>query len=89
MGFFDSLYDANGDEWQTKAYGRGMRRFEIGDKLPAAPLDHQVEVLGGPRGPRWDQSRDSFATVRNCHLDALPVERDESLPLLDYTGHWL
>lgn len=81
MGMFDSLYDANGNEWQTKAFSCNLVDYRIGDRLSDAG-DYQVEVLGGPR----PGSVDSFATVRAGVLAEVPADRDHSLLLLDYYG---
>lgn len=84
MGMFDSLYDADGNEWQTKAFDCNLDRYEVGDVMLASVDDFQVEVLGGVRGL---PSQDSFATVRGRRLAAVPDQRDESLPLMDYHGY--
>lgn len=83
MGMFDSLYDSDNNEWQTKAFGCALTEYNIGDRLPALPADFQVEVFGGPSG---QASRDAYATIRGGVLIAVPVERDASLPLMDYYG---
>lgn len=81
MGMFDSFYGARGDEWQTKALGRGLRRYNVGDEVRSPVPDCQFKVIGG-RGPYpW-----RFATVRGGRLEAVPVDRDETLPLIDYAG---
>lgn len=86
MGMFDSLYDAQGHEWQTKAYDCILARYDIGDEVPPSHgslTDYQVRVLGGP----GEGFQDSFATVRDGRLSELPADRDYSLPLLGYFGH--
>jgi len=89
MGMFDSLYDSNGHEWQTKAYDCILERFQIDQPMPheslGTPLPdaYQVAVLGGPCGCH---SEDSWATVRDHILVAVPAERDPSLPRVDYHG---
>ncbi|MFQ6157669.1 hypothetical protein ACLMMA_14515 [Micrococcus luteus] len=84
---FDSMYDAGGHEWQTKAFGNILERWELGDEMPnTGTATYQVEVLGGPG--KWDTALDSLATVRDGHLASIGDERDESLPLLDYYGDW-
>lgn len=88
MGMFDSFYDGNGNEWQTKAYFCNLNQYLVGEAVPLVePYDlptYQVEVLGG-----FDEVpyTESFATVRNGFLTAVPAERDSSLPLLNYSGH--
>lgn len=90
MGMFDSLYDADGEEWQTKAFYCGLAVYRIGETLPrdifpeSYPTTYQVEVLGDPE-PR--QFVHSFATVRRGVLTAVPADRDPALPLLNYSGH--
>jgi len=85
MGMFDSMYDEGGDEWQTKAFGRTLRRWGIGDRIEG-PVDGdwQVEVFGGPIG---QPARAAYATIRDGHLDAVGVERDAALPLVDYNDY--
>lgn len=85
VGMFDSLYDRDDNEWQTKAYTRSLDEFRVGDLLPdlltGEPTDYQVDILGGD-GP----CRHSLATVRDNRLVAIDVERDPRLPLVDYGG---
>jgi len=88
MGMFDSFYDNAGNEWQTKAYVCDLERFVVSGPVPLVhPYDlptYQVEVLGGPnRNP----SQDGFATIRDGYVESVPAERDNTLPLLDYSGH--
>lgn len=84
MGMFDSLFDTKGNEWQTKAFGCILDRFEIGDRIVSVG-DFQVEVCGGEDPP----FEDSFATIRAGVLAAVPVDRDPQLPLMDYHGYIL
>jgi len=86
MGMFDSFLDAAGNEWQTKALGRSLTRYKIGDAVNAPPLDHQMQILGGPSNKT---DRHSFATIRNGRLAEVPAERDEALPMVDYFGNWV
>ena len=85
MGMFDTLYDKNGEGWQTKAFGRQLADFEIGDRLPDLdPLtetSYQVAVLGGR-----DDFIESLATVRDGVLVEVPDVRRPELPLMDYVG---
>ena len=84
MGMFDSLYDATGIEWQTKALNCELDRYRIGDRI--GPLfTYQAKVLGGPRG---EDSRYAYATIRDGALVEVPAGRDETLPLLGYYGGW-
>lgn len=83
MGMFDSLYDANGEEWQTKAYACLLDQYEIGDKIDASDATYQVEVLGEVEG-EWV---DSFATVENGILTAVPANRNPAMRLHNYSGH--
>lgn len=80
MGMFDSFYGKNNDEWQTKALGRSLDRWDIGDPVPV-PFDCQMEGIGD--GPGWQVG---FATIRGGLLIEVPAERDESLPLIPYAG---
>lgn len=86
MGMFDRFYDGKGREWQTKAYGRNLDSYEVGDPVNSPPIPYQVEVFGGRTNDA--EPRDAFATVRHGRLASVPDERDESLPLLGYTGVW-
>ena len=91
MGMFDSFYDDAGNEWQTKAYIRNLDVFRVGDPVPnefpeTYPKTYQVEILGG------EDSRpcvDSFATVISGVLVSINDERDTTLPLINYSGHWV
>lgn len=84
MGMFDSLYDAQSNEWQTKAFDRLLDSYGIGDEVPTYGVTtFQVEILGGTDEPPFIQS---LATIRDGRLVSLPDERDESLPLMDYSG---
>lgn len=87
MGMFDRLYDDGSNEWQTKAFGRLLHSYRIGDRLPCLPTVFQVEIMGGPivDGAR---SRDSYATVRDGVLASVDDPRDKGLPLLDYYGDY-
>lgn len=86
MGMFDSVYDAAGNEWQTKAFDRLLREYRVGDDVPGPPIDFQFEVYGGPLGAA--RPADSYGTVRAGVLVEVPAERDRSLLLVDYRGHW-
>lgn len=91
MGMFDSFYEGEREtyevEWQTKAYGRNLDVFWIGDRVP--PLDgcdtYQVEILGGRRDR--DKSTNSLATIVEGKLFSLDNERAHPLPLFNYSGH--
>jgi hypothetical protein len=85
MGMFDSFYDAKGIEWQTKALGRSLDRFDIGDYVPGPPIDYQAEVIGGPLTERGQWK---FATIRGGYLASAGDDRDESLPLMEYSSGW-
>jgi hypothetical protein len=92
MGMFDSLYDKNGIDWQTKAFECLLTRYDIGSTITAEKLTFQVEVLGEPEPRQWPERGvcvDSYATIRDGILTEVPAARDESLPLQDYSGHWL
>ena len=86
MGMFDSMYDHDGNEWQTKAYGRTLERYELGDEVPDldgwTPDIYQVKVLGGP----GEGLNHGFATVQDGVLVEIPSARDAALPLADYFG---
>ena len=82
MGMFDSLNDAEGVEWQTKAFDCDLDRWTIGDRIATDedyPATYQVEVIGGVP---WN----ALATIRDGVLVAVPTERDKSLPLVGYHG---
>lgn len=88
MGMFDSLYDADGNEWQTKAFDCGLYSYRAGDVLPddeTGPItDYQVRVIGD--GPDYAMN---YATVHQGALTEVPAERDPTSPLLDYHGGWI
>lgn len=93
MGMFDSMYDDQNNEWQTKAFGRQLDRFHVGDAVPhpsgiawPAPPAYQISVFGG--APVHEAQKDGYATIRKGDLAAVPDERDDSLPLIDYHGGW-
>jgi len=79
---FDSMYDARGREWQTKAFGRSLHSWRIGDTIESEVPSFQAKVLGSMEG----QSGFTLATVRDSTLVQLPAPRDPSLPLIDYGG---
>ena len=85
MGLFDSFYDAQGNEWQTKAFACLLDCYNIGDAVPSPPIDYQVSVLGGEHG----HSEFACATIRDGHLAAVPDKRNENLPLLEHGGVWI
>lgn len=94
MGMFDSMYDAQNHEWQTKAFGCVLDRFREGDPVPhpngvawPSPPAYQVKVYGGPRFTEPARG-DAFATIADGVLTAIPAERHEHLPLVDYHGGW-
>ena len=87
MGMFDSLYDAEGNEWQTKAFGRTLHRYEVGDEITKAPpIAYQIIVLGPCAS---DDSDYAWATIRDGRIEAVPVERDLTLPHTNYSGDWI
>lgn len=93
MGMFDSMYDDQNNEWQTKAYDCALDRFREADPMPhpkgiawPAPSAYQVRVFSG--SPFHEAQKDAYATIRNVVLESVPDERDESLPLIDYHGGW-
>lgn len=86
MGMFDSFYGADGSEWQTKALGRSLDRWEIGDSVPGPPIDYQAEVIGG-RGTS-ERGHWSFVTMRAGKLASVNDVRDPALPLLLYGREW-
>lgn len=88
MGMFDSMWDADGMEWQTKAFDCGLAGYQVGDELPFIGTDtYQVEIFGGAKWP--GQDADSYATIRDKRLISINDERDETLPLLGYHGDWI
>lgn len=89
MGMFDSFYDADGHEWQTKAFDCELDVWRIGDSFTAdCGLSFQVYVLGstGSTLNGTYETFESLATIRDGVVAAVPDERDESLFLLDYSG---
>lgn len=87
MGMFDSLYSADGIEWQTKAFSRTLITYAIGEPMPVAMFDnYQMQVIGGEHGDPYSWS---CATILDGKLVKVPDDRDEQLPLLEYSGSWL
>lgn len=85
MGMFDSMIDARGREWQTKAFGRTLERWRIGDRVPADDADFQAKVIGDEAfGYEY-----ALVTVRGGVLTEVPAERDPQLLLVDYGGGYL
>ena len=85
MGMFDSLYDAEGREWQTKALACLLTRYEIGDEIEGPPIDHQMQVLGdGESNWCW-----GYATIRGGRLVEINRGRDITLSLREYSSGWL
>lgn len=82
MGMFDRMYDADGNEWQTKAFGRALDEWHIGDTIPTEVADFQVECMAEIDG----KFVDSLATVLDCELVELPAERQPALALISYGG---
>lgn len=85
MGMFDSIYDAQGNEWQTKAYNRLLDTYRIGDEMPGPSRTYQVEILGGPAD---EKARDSYAIVEDGILAKVDVARIKSFDLLSRHGNW-
>ena len=90
MGMFDSFYDDQGREWQTKAFDRALDEWRVGDPFPADGLvSFQVEVIGDAQGSTFDgtyRTRDAIVTIRNNVVTEVPADRDPALPLLGYGG---
>jgi hypothetical protein len=84
MGMFDSVYDSQGNEWQTKAFDCALDRYEIGDLVGESTMTYQFEVFGGPRS---ELAREAFATVESGRISAVPTERDTAVPLVDFHGY--
>lgn len=82
MGMFDRMYDADGNEWQTKAFGRTLDEWSVGDNIPTEVPDFQVECMAEIDG----EFVHSFATVLDCKLAELPAERQPALTLISYGG---
>lgn len=85
MGMFDSLYDSKGNEWQTKAFGNSLKRYEIGDKILVPTDDCQVEVLGELNELEFINS---YATIKARKLVSVHDDRDLALSLIDYHGYF-
>lgn len=90
MGMFDSLYDEQGREWQTKAFGNVLAEYRTGELLPGPPFAYQFKILGGGNFEEGEKFMDAFATAdEDGRLASFPDERDVTLPLLDYHGGWV
>lgn len=84
MGMFDSFYDAQGNEWQTKAFDCVLARFDIGDPVPFEVSDFQVQCLGELVSHDFT---DGLATIQGGRLTGVPSARDPRLPLYNYSAH--
>lgn len=82
MGMYDKLYDADGTEWQTKAFDRELEQYHIGSRMPGGPVSYQVEIKGG-RGTGYTES---LATIHAGVLVEVDAERDPLLILIGYYG---
>lgn len=82
MGMFDRIYDERGREWQTKALGRALVSWRVGDVILPS-FDCQVEVIGG----RGVEGRSGLATIRSGVVTDVPARRDPALRVLAYGGH--
>lgn len=88
MGMFDSLFDGEGREWQTKAFECDLDEYRLGDRIISDSVaSYQVEVLHTVGSWPNREHIDAFATIERGVLVAIGVPRDERLPLLDYSGH--
>jgi hypothetical protein len=82
---FDRVYDAEDQEWQTKAFKRHLMVYRIGDEAPhERHATFQIQIFGRAEGAEKDVY--SFATVRDGRLASVNEPRDELLPLVDYYG---
>ncbi|MGQ3384508.1 hypothetical protein [Glutamicibacter sp. TV12E] len=95
MGMFDSLYDSDEREWQTKAYENQLAAYRQGDVLPELEhhpdiTDYQVEILSGKdvveNGELKHMYLDSFATVIGNKLISIHDPRNRNLPRISYSG---
>jgi len=91
MGMFDSFYDSDDREWQTKAYSNMMSAYRVGDTLPELEdhpdvTEYQVEILCGIAYP-VRKHIDSFATVIGNKLTSIHDSRNLNLPRISYYGY--
>lgn len=88
MGMFDSIYDGDGREWQTKALDCTLKRYAPGDAIPGPLFDYQMKVISGwlEGGKGLDYG---YALIHNGNLMDVLHEPDEFLQTLDYPGGWL
>jgi len=77
MSIYDSIYDQTYTEYQSRALGKMMRSYCLGDTLPIPmSMSHcQIPVFGKVTG-------DDFATIRDASLVEVPADRDQTLPLI-------
>lgn len=91
MGMFDRIV-INGEEIQTKAFGKNLKTYSLGDEVKIEPeigwhndwknVDYetyQVEGLG-------NHSRDVFIDVEKSYIVGFSLNRNPSVPLFDYDG---
>ena len=86
MGMYDSFIDADGNEWQTKAFGLDLAVWRVGDRAPGGEVaDYQVEIYDFRRDEVW---MESLATIRGGIVTGVRDKRDTALPLMDSWGEW-
>lgn len=101
MATYDTLIDADGQEHQTKALGKGLRTYHPGDRVsPSRSPLTEAEYQEFKEG-RWDASTAPVPLQVALGLDDTPLyaqidagsiytgvtaERDHALPLLDHHG---
>lgn len=88
MGMFDSFYDQDDRDWQTKAFDCDLEVWRVGDPFSVDGSGaFQVEVIGD--GRRIDgryTTTDSFVTIADGVVVEVPADRDHRLPLVGYSG---
>lgn len=101
MGMFDTI-NANGTSYQTKAFGKNLREFTIGDEVKlmmAARTLEEYEEWGPGEFPAdapeeyqakclGAESHYLWVTVKQGIVVAVE-ERKENIPGFDYHGHAL
>lgn len=86
MGMFDSFYDNNGNEWQTKAFDCTLASTEITERVPeqrhgglnVTTGAHQVECIG--------DSRDGWLQFEDGYFIDVTTQPVPGVPAYDYFG---
>lgn len=99
MGMFDSFIDTDGNEYQSKAFGKSLTTYSTGDAVllvRAAVTEEEYDTyLAGEWDGTWDPqpvdydvqaAGDRYLRVRNGLFTGTGVGRDPDVRTFDYYG---